>query len=148
MQNYGANNCQITDKNQYGFRSGRSVTDQLQLTYNYVTSRYDQSYTVDQILFDYANAFDKVHHQLLIDKHVSIGITGNLLNWIRSFLLGRTLSVSICGHRSQPRPTLSGVPQGSVLGPFLFLIFINHIADKICKYRMFVEDRPPSIPYL
>ncbi|XP_076039474.1 uncharacterized protein LOC143024548 [Oratosquilla oratoria] len=79
--------------------SGQTVvTDHLLLTYDYITDRYDQGQVVDLILFDFAKAFDRVHHQTLIDKLVAIGILGNLLQWITSFLLGRSMKVTINGH--------------------------------------------------
>lgn len=131
----------IFDESQFGFRPNRSVTDQLLLTYDHITYWYDQGQVVDLILFDFVKAFDRVHHQTLIDKLVAIGIAGNLLQWITSFLLGRSMQVTINGHASHPKPVSSGVPQGSVLGPLLFLIFINHICSQIqCKYKMFADD--------
>lgn len=106
-----------------------------------VTYGYDQGQVVDLILFDFIKAFDCVPSQTLIDKLLAIGISGNLLQWITSFLLGRSIKVTINGHASYSQPVLSGVAQVSVLGPLLFLIFINHTCSQNqCNYKMFADD--------
>lgn len=87
----------ILDENQLGFQSHRSVVDQLLLTYNYVTKYYNRGDPDDPILFDFQKAFDKVHHQILVDKLTAIGITGTLFRWIESFLSNRTMKVCISG---------------------------------------------------
>ena len=131
----------ILDDAQYGFRSGRSVTDQLLLTYNKITQWYDAGHTVDLILFDFVKAFDRVHHETLLAKLAELGISGNLYRWIESFLANRTMSVSIKDIQSWVELVASGVPQGSVIGPLLFLIFINHLgATLTCNYMMFADD--------
>ena len=100
----------ILDDSQYGFRPKRSVIDQLLLTYNHITYWYDLGMIVDLILFDFAKAFDRVNHQVLLDKLYSIGIRGALLAWIRSFLCGRLMRVSVDGVFSSSKSVLSGVP--------------------------------------
>lgn len=138
----------IFDDRQFDFRPRRSVSDQLLSTYEKVTHWYDIGRTVDQILFDFIKAFERVHHSTLIDKLTSIGIEGNLLAWITSFLQHRMMSVTIRGTQSRPLPVTSAVPQGPVLGPVLFLIFVNYLGAKItCHYMSFADDLKIYIRY-
>ena len=90
---------------------------------------------------DFSNAFDSVHHELLLRKLEHLGIRGDLLNWIRSFLTDRTQCVKVEGKKYTWKNVLSGILQGSVLGALLFVVFINDLPDErysICK--MFADD--------
>ena len=131
----------LLSPHQFGFRRGRSTVEQLLLVYEEIYKAVDSGKTVDLILFDYSKAFDKVCHQILLEKLMSIGIDGKLLKWIASFLEGREMQVAVKGQLSSSRPVESGVPQGSVLGPLLFLIYVNHIGSKLTSnYKIFADD--------
>lgn len=93
------------------------------------------------IYFDYSKAFDVVNHEILLTKLRCLGINGQILSWVSSFLTDRTLQVCVKGHKSRPKEVLSGVPQGSVLGPLLFLVYINHVASQLSSnFKIFADD--------
>ena len=95
----------------------------------------------DVIIMDFAKAFDKVPHRRLLYKLHSYGIRGSTHQWIASWLSERFQKVVLDGQASDPVPLLSGVPQRSVLGPVLFLIFINDLPDNIrSSVRLFADD--------
>jgi hypothetical protein len=124
---------------QFGFRRGRTVEDQLLLTYGEVAAWVDSGFVVDVVLFDFSKAFDVVEHDVLILKLQSIGVGGALLKWIADFLRGRVMSVAVSGSCSASRPVQSGVPQGSVLGPLLFLIYVNYLPHSVVSKCMFSQ---------
>ena len=131
----------IIPRQQHGFLKGKSTATNLLESLNIWIEMQEHNVPVDVIYLDYSKAFDTVPHQRLVLKLQSIGIRGNLLNWISHFLVGRKQRVVVNGVMSDWIKVLSGVPQGSVLGPLLFLIFVSEIPDLVENFiSLFADD--------
>ena len=126
---------------QHGFRHGRSCETQIiELTTTLQANLNDSSQT-DLIIMDFSKAFDKVSHPKLLAKLDHYGIRNDALKWISCFLNNRQQSVVVDGAQSHYLPVLSGVPQGSVIGPTLFVTYINGLPDYVnSAVHLFADD--------
>ena len=138
----------LLSSNQHGFRKGRSCLTQLLKHYDYIIKNLLNNNETDTIYLDYSKAFDRVDHNILIQKLKNIGIRGKLCDWIENFLSERTQVVVVDGILSYVANVVSGVPQGTVLGPLLFLIFSNDLENYVnsCNISSFADDTRISRP--
>ena len=140
MEVYLISNNLLSGK-QFGFMKGKSTILQLLKVLDDWTEAVDARLPVDVIYTDFQKAFDSVPHSGLLQKLTSVGIKGKLHAWIQSFLSNRKQRVKIKGCTSEWMEVLSGVPQGSVLGPLLFIIYINDIVDTLgCHCYLYADD--------
>ena len=132
----------LIHNSQHGFRPCRSCLTQLLHHMDSILSILEKHKNADVIYLDLSKAFDKVNHSILMHKIKQIGITGKVGSWIHSFLSNRTQQVVIDGAQSTPEKVLSGVPQGTVLGPVLFIIYMNdlHSVVKHSLLKCFADD--------
>ena len=139
MSHFDNNN--ILHNRQHAFRKGHSCESQLiNVIHDWATS-IDNRQQTDIFILDFEKAFDTVPHELLKSKLHGYGVNKSTMNWIDSFLSDRQQSVVVNGAASGKEAVASGVPQGTVLGPILFLVHINDIADSVTsEIRLFADD--------
>ena len=132
----------LISNKQHGFRKGRSCLTQLLGHFDNILQNHAKDIETDVIYLDYAKAFDKVDHAILLKKLSLYGVKGKLLEWLKQFLEHRTQVVVVDGEQSVPAPVISGVPQGTVLGPILFIMYLNDLENVLTEARSssFADD--------
>ena len=133
--------CGLFSDFQYGFRSSRSTADLLTVVSDRIARAFNRSGATRAVALDISKAFDKVWHAGLLHKLKSYGISGQIFGLISSFLSNRRLRVVLNGKSSQEYPVNAGAPQGSILGPTIFLLYINDLPDDvICDIAIYADD--------
>ena len=131
----------LFSEKQYGFISGRSTTLQLLTVQDHWTEALDKGMSIDILYMDFQKAIDVVPHRKVLGKLKTYGQSDVLVAWISAFHIGRSQKVSINGYESVERPVLSGIPQSSVLGLMLFVLYINHLPESVISHTfVFAED--------
>ena len=134
-------NCGLFSDFQYGFRSSQSTADLLTVVSDRIARAFNRFGATRAVALDISKAFERVWHAGVLHKLKSYGISGQIFGLISFFLSNRRLRVVLDGKSSQEYPVNAGVPQGSILGPTLFLLYINELPDDvICNIAIYADD--------
>ena len=121
------NKCKIMNKNQFGFRNNHSTYMALMIMLENISNALDNGECAVIIFLDFQKAFATVHHDILLNKLYNHGIRGVALEWFKSYISNRYQVVKYNDYESEARKILCGVSQGSILGPLLFMLYINNL---------------------
>ena len=132
----------ILSNNQFGFRKQRSTSHAISQLLNQIYTNFNKSVVTTAIYIDFSKPFNCVQHQTLLNKLRQLRLDPKLINWIESYLTGRTQRTLVNSIYSDYLPVQQGVPQGSVLGPLLYIIYANDIIDRIqnSSFTFYADD--------
>ena len=143
LMDHLVDNCPISDR-QWGYQAGKSTTTALAATTHVWQSHLDAGRDVAAVFFDFRKAFDSVPHRNLLDRLHQSQLHPLIIDLLHSYLSGRSQSVVVNGYTSEPIKVVSGVPQGSVLGPLLFILYVNSLCSltfsENCELVMYADD--------
>ena len=131
----------ILYKYQSGFRANHSTNSCLSFLTNKVQNGFEKGNLTGMILIDLQKAFDTIDHKILLNKMEFIGFSASSINWFKSYLESRTFSVQVEDSLSNPGILACGVSQGSILGPLLFLLYVNDMSQAVsCDLLLYADD--------